>query len=97
MQILHGDTDMCMATPTEPPDLMSRPEAARFLGVSTAHLAVDVVTHRHSFPFYRIGRRCLYSRRALTAYLAAHEVNSLGDAQNTSDVGSKTGRHCSPN
>jgi hypothetical protein len=55
---------------------MSRAEAAKFLGVSVAFLAVDAVNNRHRVPYFKIGRRCVYDRQKLEAWLANRAVNA---------------------
>ena len=54
---------------------LSRKEAARYLGLSVATLAADVVTRRHCIPFQKLGSRCLYIRRELDQWAARHAVN----------------------
>ncbi len=56
--------------------LLSRAEAAEYLGVSTALLAMDMVHQRHKFPYVKIGRRVLYKLAELDRWLAAHTVNT---------------------
>ena len=55
---------------------LTRIGAAKYLGVSPSFLAVDVVNRRHGIPFIKIGRRCVYSRKMLDAYIAAHTVGN---------------------
>jgi hypothetical protein len=54
---------------------MTRGQAAKYLGVSEALLAVDVVSHKHKFPYCKIGRRCIYLQSQLDAYITSHSVN----------------------
>ena len=60
---------------------MTRTEAARYLGVSPSLLAVDVVTKRHGFPYYKIGRRVVYSRCQLDAFLRDHSFSIANAAK----------------
>jgi hypothetical protein len=46
-------------------DNLTREEAAQFLGVSISMLSVDVVTGRHHIPYFKVGRRVVYSRSQL--------------------------------
>jgi excisionase family DNA binding protein len=55
---------------------LSRKEAARYLGLSVATLAADVVTRRHGIPYQKLGRRVLYLRRQLDEWAAGHAVNA---------------------
>ena len=57
-------------------DKLDRKEAARFLGISEAFLAADVITRRHQVPFYKIGRRCVYVKSQLDTWMAARMVNA---------------------
>ncbi len=58
------------------PDKMNRQQAADYLGVSPGFLANDVWTQRHKVPFQKIGRRCIYPRQMLDAWLATRTVNA---------------------
>ena len=54
---------------------MTRAQAAEYLGVSAALLAQDVVTRRHAVPYVKVGRRVVYSKGMLDAWMAARVVN----------------------
>ena len=54
---------------------MTRAQAAEYLGVSVALLAQDVVTRRHAVPYLKVGRRVIYSKEMLDAWLASRLVN----------------------
>ena len=54
---------------------MTRAQAAEYLGVSAALLAQDVVTRRHAVPYAKVGRRVVYSKGMLDAWMAARVVN----------------------
>lgn len=53
------------------PRLLSTREAAALLGVSEALLRLDRRTRHIGLPYLRIGRRVLYDRAALEAWLEA--------------------------
>ena len=53
---------------TNNPQLLSRAEAARFLGISPATLAVWA-KNRHGVPFVRVGKLVKYRRIDLERYL----------------------------
>lgn len=53
---------------------MTRQEAAGYLGLSFSTLENDVVTGRLGVPFYRVGRKPLYRRSDLDAWLEARRV-----------------------
>ncbi len=55
---------------------MDRLAAAKYLGVSVALLAADVITQRHKIPFIKIGRRCVYSRSQLDAWMRERMINA---------------------
>ena len=54
-----------------PPLRMSRKQAAAYLGVAVTSLASDVTRPSLRVPFIRLGRRAIYERAALDAWLAA--------------------------
>ena len=54
---------------------LTREEAAKFLGVSPALLAVDATTGRHKIPYCKIGRRCVYLRSQLDVWMRSRMVN----------------------
>lgn len=55
----------------ESPELLTRTEAARLLRISVPMLERDAQDNRLRIPLIRIGRRCLYPRQALQAWLEA--------------------------
>jgi hypothetical protein len=57
-------------------DRLDRAAAAKFLGVSVAFLAADVITGRHKIPFCKVGRRCVYLRSQLDAWMSSRMVNT---------------------
>ena len=54
---------------------MTRRQAASYLGVSIQFLEADVVSKRHCFPYFKIGRKVFYRRRDLDQWLAKCAVN----------------------
>jgi excisionase family DNA binding protein len=57
-----------------PPELMTREEAATYLRVSIPLLERDAQERHLSIPMIRIGRRCLYPRRAVEEWLEAQRI-----------------------
>lgn len=55
-------------------DRMETPEAAALLGLAASTLATDRVRRRLRVPYYKIGRRVVYSRIELERYLAGCRV-----------------------
>ena len=64
---------------TEFPARMNRPTAAKYLGLSPSSLSGDVVTDRLRVPRIQLGRRCVYDRNQLDAWLRARAVNVPAD------------------
>ncbi len=61
---------------TAPRQLMSRAEAAAYLGLSP--FTLDTWACRGSGPtFYKLGRRAMYRLADLEAWLQSHQVNPL--------------------
>lgn len=52
-------------------DLITRQEAAKILGIGFSTLAQDAIHGRLGVPRIQLGRRVVYSRTALAAYLQA--------------------------
>ncbi len=59
-------------------ELLSRKDAARYLGVSEGTLAVWKCTGRYALPCVKIGRLAKYRRADLDAFIARQTVG--GDA-----------------
>ncbi len=59
-------------TPRNNPDspLLSRPAAARYLGIAPETLANWASSGRYGLPYIRVGRRALYRRTDLDAFIA---------------------------
>ena len=60
--------------PTELPRLLSRPEAAAVLGVTTGTLAVWACEHRHALPYIKIGRAVRYRLADLEKWITDRTV-----------------------
>jgi hypothetical protein len=58
------------------PQLLSRKEAARYLGMSPHTLAVWACTKRYPLPFIRVGRLAKYRLADLQAFLVSRTVAS---------------------
>lgn len=54
-----------------PSELMSRKEAAAYLGVSEITLAIWKSTGRYGLKVYKIGRLCKYKKADLDAFIAS--------------------------
>jgi len=52
-------------------ELMSRKEAAAYLGVSEITLAIWKTTGRYSLPVYKIGRLAKYKKSDLDAFIVS--------------------------
>jgi len=55
--------------------LLSRRQAAEYLGVSSNTLAVWACTRQYELPYIRVGRLAKYKRADLDAWLASRTVN----------------------
>jgi excisionase family DNA binding protein len=62
-----------MVTAIDSP-VLSRPDAAVYLGVKVQTLAVWASTGRYRLPFVRVGRRVVYKRADLDRFLAENTV-----------------------
>ena len=58
----------------------SRAEAAAYLGISIHTLHSWASSGQQGLRFYRVGRRCIYLKSDLDAYLAASAVGSKKEA-----------------
>jgi excisionase family DNA binding protein len=56
--------------------LLTRQEAAEYLGLSKHALAEWASTGRYSLKFYRIGRRCMYRRSDIEAFITTRGVGA---------------------
>ncbi len=57
-------------------DLLTRQQAAEFLGLKPQTLAVWATTGRYSLPFVRVGRSVRYRRSQLEQFLARRTVGA---------------------
>jgi len=58
--------------------LMSRKEAAKYLGVEPQTLAVWASTRRYPLRFYKVGRLARYRKSDLDAFVASRVVEPVG-------------------
>lgn len=56
-------------------DLLTREQAAQYLGVTSSTLAVWACTHRYHLPFVKIGRLVKYRRTDLEAFIQRQTIN----------------------
>ncbi|AUH49545.1 hypothetical protein CXB49_01160 [Chromobacterium sp. ATCC 53434] len=68
---------MSIPVPDSKDHLMSRPEAAEWLGLSPYTLNEWASTGRYGLRYYRIGRKCMYRLSDLQAFVAARAVHPL--------------------
>ena len=54
---------------------LSRSQAAIYLGIAPITLALWACKGKPKIPFYKVGRKCVYFRSDLDAFLAARRVN----------------------
>lgn len=59
---------------TSSPALLTREQAAEYLGVQVQTLAVWATTGRYALPFIRVGRLVKYRRSDLDAFLESRTV-----------------------
>ncbi|MCL6264370.1 helix-turn-helix domain-containing protein [Craterilacuibacter sp. RT1T] len=57
-------------------DKYTRPEAAAYLGLSIHTLNDWACTGRYGLRFYRIGRKCVYLKSDLDAFMAARTAGT---------------------
>ncbi|MEN7430391.1 helix-turn-helix domain-containing protein [Chromobacterium sp. TRC.1.1.SA] len=57
--------------------LLSRPEAAAWLGLSPYTLNEWASTGRYGLRYYRIGRKCMYRLSDIQAFIASRAVHPL--------------------
>ena len=72
---------MAIAVDYVPARLLSRQEAADFLGVRPQTLAVWASTGRHSLRFIKVGRLVKYRLDELEAFLQSHSGTSTGEIE----------------
>jgi len=76
-------------------DGMFRDEAAAYLSMSPSSLEIDVVKAHLNIPYYKFGKRSIYRKCDLDAWMATRRVQpnpngiqipvTVGDANNNSD------------
>lgn len=54
--------------------LLSRREAAKYLGIAEKTLAMWASTKRQKLPMIKIGSRAKYRKSVLDAFISAHEI-----------------------
>lgn len=59
-----------------PPDMLDTAATAKFLGVAESSLEVDRCRRRWRIPYHKIGRRVVYARADLVAFLATRRVGA---------------------
>ena len=64
------------------PARMDRQQAAAYLGLSASSLSADVVTNRLQIPRLQLGRRAIYDRAQLDAWMNARAVNVPAETVN---------------
>ena len=64
-----------------PPQLLNRKQAARYLGLSPHTLAIWACNKRYSLPFVRIGRLVKYRRADLDEFIARGTVGSFAESE----------------
>jgi excisionase family DNA binding protein len=62
-------------------DLLTREEAAVYLGVAVQTLAIWKCTKRQDLPFVKIGRLCKYRRSELDAFSRRHSFGEGREAR----------------
>ena len=63
------------------PELLTREEAAAYLGVKSRTLAVWATTHRYNLPFIKVGSRVRYRRSDLDAWVSSRTVGGIDTPQ----------------
>ncbi len=58
--------------------LMSRTEAAEYLGIKSQTLAVWATTKRYNLPYVKVGRLVKYSRESLDGFIASRTLVNGG-------------------
>ena len=61
--------------------LLSRAEAATYLGIKPQTMAVWASTKRYPIPFVKVGRLVRYRKQDLDAFITARSVGASGGAQ----------------
>ena len=61
------------------PELLTREQAAEYLGIRPQTLAVWATSGRYGLPFIRVGRRVRYRRADLDRFLESRTITSTGE------------------
>ena len=67
------------------PTLLTREQAAEYLGVKPQTLAVWASTQRYELPFIRVGRSVKYRQTDLDAFLKRRTVGNIDAEQPNAD------------
>lgn len=59
--------------------LLTRQEAAEFLGISKHALAVWACTKRYPLPYVRVGSRAMYRASDLNRFIESRTVNPISE------------------
>jgi len=62
-------------------ELLTREQAARYLGVKPQTLAVWHTTHRHKIPLIKVGSKVRYRKSDLDAWLESRTIGGAEQAQ----------------
>ena len=60
-----------------PSELLTRQQAADYLGIKAQTLAVWATTHRHNLAFIKVGSVVRYRKSDLDAWLQSHVVGGI--------------------
>ena len=60
-------------------ELLTRDQAAQYLGISPATLAVWASTGRYTLPYVKYGKHVKYRKEELDAFIKRQTVNQYGD------------------
>lgn len=60
-------------------DLLTRVQAAQYLGVTPQTLAIWACTRRYNLPFVKVGRLVKYRKADLEAFLAGRTVGAISE------------------
>ena len=69
-----------MTVPAKDTELLSRKEAATFLGVTAETLAVWACLNRYNLPFVKVGRLAKYRKADGESWLESRTVNAPVEA-----------------
>jgi excisionase family DNA binding protein len=65
-----------IATLQDAPELLTRAQAAEFLGIAAQTLACWATHKRYPLPYIKVGRSVRYSRDALAEFVRSRTVNA---------------------